>query len=184
MREMGVSAASPVVANAWMRAQYDAPETDCQSVFYALRPKSTDECRRLNPIASSIQASRAPWAQRSSLARVPLAKLLLGQMHPVTLAGVLSLGSGVGLLAGWALHRTSSTVPSWHEAGLERHDITATQLTRYGNLLLDPARPGRGYPGEQVRANLANQNLRTRPRTAPESPGSTRSPRALANGRV
>jgi hypothetical protein len=67
IREMEVSAASPVLANAWMRAQYDAPETDCQSAFYALRPKSIDECRRLNPIASSIQASRAPWARRSSL---------------------------------------------------------------------------------------------------------------------
>lgn len=29
----------------------------------------------------------------------------------------------MGLLAGWALHRTWSTVPRWHEAGLDRHDI-------------------------------------------------------------
>jgi len=44
-------------------------------------------------------------------------------MHPVTLAAVLYFGSGVGLLAGWALHRTWSAVPPWHEAGLDRHDI-------------------------------------------------------------
>ncbi|OOO02832.1 MAG: hypothetical protein USCGTAYLOR_00942 [Chromatiales bacterium USCg_Taylor] len=56
-------------------------------------------------------------------ASTPLAKLLLGQMHPVTLAAVLYFGSGIGLLAGWALHRTWSAVPPWHEAGLDRHDI-------------------------------------------------------------
>jgi drug/metabolite transporter (DMT)-like permease len=82
------------------------------------------KCRFLNPIASSIQASRAPWAAVVLFgASTPLAKLLLGQMHPVTLAGVLYLGSNVGLLAGWALRRTWSTVPPWHEAGLDRHDI-------------------------------------------------------------
>lgn len=44
-------------------------------------------------------------------ASTPLAKLLLSQMHPVMLAGVLYLGSGVGLLAGWSLCRTVATVP-------------------------------------------------------------------------
>ena len=79
---------------------------------------SPEPYRLLHPgIASALGAAVLFGAS------TPLAKLLLGQMHPVTLAGVLYLGSGVGLLAGGALQRTWSTVPPWHEAGLDRHDL-------------------------------------------------------------
>lgn len=56
-------------------------------------------------------------------ATTPLAKLLLDQMHPVMLAGVLYLGSGVGLLAGWSLRRTVASVPPSREAGLDPRDL-------------------------------------------------------------
>ena len=78
----------------------------------------TEPHRLLHPgIASALGAAILFGAS------TPLAKLLLGQMHPVILASILYLGSGVGLLTGWSLRRTVATVPPSHEAGLDRHDI-------------------------------------------------------------
>lgn len=50
-------------------------------------------------------------------ASTPLAKLLLGQMSPMLLAGLLYLGSGVGL---WALRVRSSSTRTSREASLPR----------------------------------------------------------------
>jgi drug/metabolite transporter (DMT)-like permease len=47
----------------------------------------------------------------------PIAKLLLGRTTPQLLAGLLYLGSGLGLLAVWLVHRRGS-----HEAPLTRRD--------------------------------------------------------------
>jgi len=54
-------------------------------------------------------------------ASTPLAKLLVGAMSPVLLAGLLYLGSGVGLL-GWRLWRTRKG-RARREAALTRHNV-------------------------------------------------------------
>lgn len=51
----------------------------------------------------------------------PLAKMLLGSMPPVLLAGVLYAGSGMGLLTWMALGRVRNRVPV--EAALTRRDV-------------------------------------------------------------
>ena len=53
-------------------------------------------------------------------ASTPLAKLLLGELPPVALAGLLYLGSGLGLSAWWLLSRLRHQ-PA--EAGLKRADL-------------------------------------------------------------
>ncbi len=53
-------------------------------------------------------------------ASTPLSKLLLGQFPPIALAGLLYLGSGLGLSAWWLLSRTMKRTA---EAGLKRSDI-------------------------------------------------------------
>jgi drug/metabolite transporter (DMT)-like permease len=54
-------------------------------------------------------------------ASTPFAKILLGKTEPVMLAGLLYLGSGVGLLIWWLLSRQLS---SRHEAGLKLKDLS------------------------------------------------------------
>lgn len=56
-------------------------------------------------------------------ASTPLAKLLVGELSPVLLAGLLYLGSGAGLLAGWGLRRAMTSVDSRHAATLTRSDL-------------------------------------------------------------
>lgn len=59
-------------------------------------------------------------------ASAPLAKLLLGEIQPVTLAGLLYLGSGLGamLLRSWRTAiRKASGQPGEAEAGLKRSDL-------------------------------------------------------------
>ncbi len=66
----------------------------------------------------------APFALLAALlfgASTPLAKALLPQMTPMLLAGLLYLGSGVGLAA-YALLRSRRRQPVRHEAALTRHD--------------------------------------------------------------
>ena len=53
-------------------------------------------------------------------ASTPFAKLLVEQVSPVLLAGLLYLGSGVGLLAWWLLRRL---VRARGEPGLTRRDL-------------------------------------------------------------
>ena len=55
-------------------------------------------------------------------ASTPLAKLLVGAVSPVLLAGLLYLGSGVGLLA-WFLLRRLRTDHGTREAALTRSDV-------------------------------------------------------------
>ncbi|MBI3547373.1 MAG: DMT family transporter [Gammaproteobacteria bacterium] len=56
-------------------------------------------------------------------ASVPFAKLLGGEVaSPVLLAGLLYLGSGLGLLAWWLLSHASAATRK-HEAALMRHDL-------------------------------------------------------------
>ncbi|MHB8744189.1 MAG: DMT family transporter [Sulfuricaulis sp.] len=55
-------------------------------------------------------------------ASTPLAKLLVGTVPPILLAGLLYLGSGIGLLA-WFLLRRLRTDHAAREAALTRHDI-------------------------------------------------------------
>lgn len=55
-------------------------------------------------------------------ASTPLAKLLVGAVPPVLLAGLLYLGSGVGLLAWWSWRRWRAQADV-HEAALTRRDI-------------------------------------------------------------
>ena len=55
-------------------------------------------------------------------ASTPLAKLLVGSVSPVMLAGLLYLGSGIGLLA-WFLLRRLRTGRTAHEAVLTRRDV-------------------------------------------------------------
>ena len=55
-------------------------------------------------------------------ASTPLAKLLVGAVTPVMLAGLLYLGSGVGLLA-WFLLRHLRTSRTAREAALTRRDV-------------------------------------------------------------
>jgi drug/metabolite transporter (DMT)-like permease len=55
-------------------------------------------------------------------ASTPLAKILLGQMEPLLLAGLLYLGSGVGLSA-WLLLRRLFSNKGLREAGLRFSDI-------------------------------------------------------------
>lgn len=55
-------------------------------------------------------------------ASTPLAKLLVGAVPPVLLAGLLYLGSGVGLLA-WFLLRRLLTGQNAREAALTRRDV-------------------------------------------------------------
>src|SRR5258705_13832655 len=54
-------------------------------------------------------------------ASTPLAKSLLPQMTPMLLAGLLYLGSGVGLAA-YAFVRSLRSNPARHEASLTRKD--------------------------------------------------------------
>ncbi len=54
-------------------------------------------------------------------ASTPLAKLLVGAVPPVLLAGLLYLGSGVGLLGWWWLRRRLGR--EVREAALARHDV-------------------------------------------------------------
>ena len=53
----------------------------------------------------------------------PLAKLLLGELPPVALAGLLYLGSGLGLVAVRLLRRAGTGAPVAREAPLTRHDL-------------------------------------------------------------
>ncbi len=56
-------------------------------------------------------------------ASTPFAKLLLGEVHPILLAGLLYLGSGCGLtLWGWLRSRSKAAVAS-QEARLKRADL-------------------------------------------------------------
>lgn len=56
-------------------------------------------------------------------ASTPLAKLLVGAVPPLLLAGLLYLGSGVGLLGWWLLRRQRSATRAAREAPLTRHDL-------------------------------------------------------------
>ena len=56
-------------------------------------------------------------------ASTPFAKLLTGEMAPVLLAGLLYLGSGLGLLAWFLLRCLSKRKRSTQEAALTRRDI-------------------------------------------------------------
>ena len=53
-------------------------------------------------------------------ASTPFAKLLLGELPPVALAGILYLGSGLGLAAWWLVRRALDRTA---EAGLKRSDL-------------------------------------------------------------
>ena len=53
----------------------------------------------------------------------PLAKLLLAEVPPVALAGLLYLGSGIGLLAWRHAHRRLTKDRLAHEAPLTRADL-------------------------------------------------------------
>lgn len=54
-------------------------------------------------------------------ASTPLAKLLVGAVPPVLLAGLLYLGSGIGLLGWWLWRRRTGREPC--EEALARHDL-------------------------------------------------------------
>lgn len=54
-------------------------------------------------------------------ASTPLAKLLLDDVTPVLLAGLLYLGSGIGLFLWWLLRRRAAA--DRRESGLGRHDL-------------------------------------------------------------
>jgi drug/metabolite transporter (DMT)-like permease len=56
-------------------------------------------------------------------ASTPLAKLLLGELPPVGLAGLLYLGSGIGLLVVRLLRRAVEGAPVAREAPLSRRDL-------------------------------------------------------------
>lgn len=56
-------------------------------------------------------------------ASTPMAKLLVGDVPPVLLAGLLYLGSGVGLLGWYLFRRATIRSPSAAEAPLARHDV-------------------------------------------------------------
>ena len=55
----------------------------------------------------------------------PLAKILLGDVQPVVLAGLLYLGSGVGL---WLLRRVGALRRAANEPGLQRRDLPVLAL--------------------------------------------------------
>lgn len=55
----------------------------------------------------------------------PLAKALLSDVQPVLLAGLLYLGSGVGL---WLLRRLGALSQVANEPGLQRHDVPTVAL--------------------------------------------------------
>ncbi len=74
----------------------------------------------------SAAASRSGVVQALAAAALfgastPLAKLLVGAMSPVLLAGLLYLGSGIGLL-GWRLAWRRTRRPA-REAALTQHDV-------------------------------------------------------------
>lgn len=56
-------------------------------------------------------------------ASTPFAKLLTGEIAPVLLAGLLYLGSGLGLLGWFLLRRLSARGRVAHEAALTRRDV-------------------------------------------------------------
>lgn len=56
-------------------------------------------------------------------ASTPLAKLLVGAVSPVMLAGLLYLGSGIGLLGWFGWRRLRAGRHETHEAALGRHDL-------------------------------------------------------------
>lgn len=71
------------------------------------------------PTAAPVVARGVPYALAAAAlfgASTPLAKLLVGQMPPVLLAGLLYLGSGVGLAALWMVR--SRVLDASPEAGL------------------------------------------------------------------
>ena len=70
------------------------------------------------PLASGVLSALAAAALFG--ASTPFAKLLLGELPPVALAGLLYLGSGVGLSAWWLFARIRRR-PA--EAGLKRADL-------------------------------------------------------------
>ncbi len=73
--------------------------------------------RKLYPMALALLAAGFFGAS------APLAKVMLGQVDPVMLAGLLYLGSGGGLLAGWVLSRLFPRQRESTEAGLSRRDL-------------------------------------------------------------
>lgn len=74
----------------------------------------------LTPVRSGIISALVAAALFG--ASTPLAKLLVGAVPPILLAGLLYLGSGVGLLA-WFLLRRLRTDHSAREAALTRRDV-------------------------------------------------------------
>jgi drug/metabolite transporter (DMT)-like permease len=73
-------------------------------------------------------------------ASTPLAKLLVGQTAPLILAGLLYLGSGLGLLVWFALHRAAGERPAnlsrsdlpWLGGAIAAGGIAAPALLMYG----------------------------------------------------
>ena len=85
----------------------------------------------MNPIAAAL-ASAALFG-----ASTPLAKLLLGELPPLLLAGLLYLGSGVGLTAWIAFRRPRNVlVPlsdwPWLAGGILAGGVAAPALLMYG----------------------------------------------------
>src|SRR5260221_8349260 len=81
-------------------------------------------------------------------ASTPLAKLLLGTLTPLMLAGMLYLGSGVGLLAWMGLRKLARTQPAtpiaprdlpWLAAAIACGGIAGPALLMYGLVRTDGA---------------------------------------------
>jgi drug/metabolite transporter (DMT)-like permease len=90
----------------------------------------------MNPIAAAL-ASAALFG-----ASTPLAKLLLGELPPLLLAGLLYLGSGVGLAAWNAFRRpTNVLVPladwPWLAGAILAGGVAAPALLMYGLVRID-----------------------------------------------
>ena len=84
----------------------------------------------VQPLVASPGRGGVPLALASALLfglGAPLAKLLVGQVDPWLLAGLLYLGSGVGLAAAWVGSRWLRAARA--EANLRRADLPWLALT-------------------------------------------------------
>src|SRR5437868_14748681 len=107
-------------------------------------------CRhpRLHPLALCMRRRAIAYALLSAIlfgASTPLAKLLVGSVAPLALAGVLYLGSGIGL-AGWLAMRKARTSPNlsardlpWLAGAIAAGGIVGPALLMYGLARTDAA---------------------------------------------
>jgi hypothetical protein len=93
-----------------------------RSVSFYLAPCHINEAARMKIGDRTRGIGLAILAAGLFGASTPFSKLLLGQIEPLLLAGLLYLGSGIGLTL-WLATRRLMIKATARETGLHRHDL-------------------------------------------------------------